>query len=64
MILKGLSPVQGTAYNPLVQKTALFPNLPPRLGRLLNICDHISYGVGKLKDELKLCIDKGVAPVS
>ena len=56
---------QEAAYTSVAQKTALFPNVPPRLGKLLNDYGHISHGVGKLKNyQLKLHIDKSVAPVS
>ena len=56
---------QETADTPVVQKTALFPNVPSRIGKLLNDYEHIFHGVGKLKDyQLKLHIDKSVAPIS
>ena len=56
---------QETADTSVAQKTALFPNVPPRLGKLLNDYEHIFHGIGMLKDyQLKLHIDKSVAPVS
>ena len=56
---------QEIADTPVVQKTACFLNVPPRLGKLVNDYKHIFHGVGKLKDnQLKLHIDQSVAPVS
>ena len=56
---------QETADTSVVQKTALYPNVPPCLGKLLNDYEHIFHGVGKVKNyQLKLHIDEKVAPVS
>ena len=41
---------QETADTSVAQMTALFPNVPPRLGKIVNDYEHISHFVGKSKD--------------
>ena len=56
---------QETADTSVTQKTALFLNVLPCLGKLLNDFEHIFHDVGKLKDyQLKLNIDKSAPSVS